>query len=288
MNKIIKNAFTLIELLVVIAIIGILSGLIVVSMSGVTSKANVAKSQVFANSLKNSLMLNLVSEYKFDGDGADAWGSNPGNITGSVTQTSGCVQGSCLSFDGNDFVRILDSSSIDFTQYMTVAVWAKVSDRTVAGALISKTEGGAFNISISPSSYPNEIASYICVNGSYINPRFSNTLISNDKWFYIAITYDGSNGKIYLDGKSMNSVPSVGNLTPTNTDLYIGAESTGIAGSPTTPFLIGWVDEVRLFDAAIPAFQIKEQYYAGLNKMLNSGNISREEYISRINSIATR
>ena len=52
MNKFIKQAFTLIELLVVIAIIGILSGLIVVSMSGVTQKATIAKAQVFSNSLR--------------------------------------------------------------------------------------------------------------------------------------------------------------------------------------------------------------------------------------------
>jgi prepilin-type N-terminal cleavage/methylation domain-containing protein len=54
MNELIKKAFTLIELLVVIAIIGILSGLIVVSMGGVTQKANIAKAQVFSNSLKNA------------------------------------------------------------------------------------------------------------------------------------------------------------------------------------------------------------------------------------------
>lgn len=37
------TAFTLIELLVVIAIIGILSGLIIVTMSGATNSANDAK-----------------------------------------------------------------------------------------------------------------------------------------------------------------------------------------------------------------------------------------------------
>jgi len=66
MNKLIKRSFALIELLVVIATIGILSGLIVVSMSGVTNKATIAKGQIFSNSLRNSLMANLVSEWKFD------------------------------------------------------------------------------------------------------------------------------------------------------------------------------------------------------------------------------
>jgi len=66
MHKIFRQAFTLIELLVVIAIIGILSGLIIVSMNGITNSATVAKAQVFSNSLRNALMMNLVSEWKFD------------------------------------------------------------------------------------------------------------------------------------------------------------------------------------------------------------------------------
>ena len=61
MNRFIKKAFTLIELLVVIAIIGILSGLIVVTMSGVTQKARIAKAQAFSNSLRNALCRRWVA-----------------------------------------------------------------------------------------------------------------------------------------------------------------------------------------------------------------------------------
>jgi prepilin-type N-terminal cleavage/methylation domain-containing protein len=89
MHKLLKQAFTLIELLVVIAIIGILSGLIVVSMSGVTQKATIAKAQVFSNSLRNSLMLNLISEWKLDGNANDSWsGGNNGTWYGSEEGTN--------------------------------------------------------------------------------------------------------------------------------------------------------------------------------------------------------
>ena len=64
MNK--RTAFTLIELLVVIAIIGILSGLIIVSVSGAAQKATIAKAQIFSNSLRNSLMMNMVAEFKLE------------------------------------------------------------------------------------------------------------------------------------------------------------------------------------------------------------------------------
>ena len=72
-----EYAFTLIELLVVIAIIGILSGLIITTMSGATESARIAKLKVYSNSVRNTLGANLVSEWKFDNSNAnDSWGSN--------------------------------------------------------------------------------------------------------------------------------------------------------------------------------------------------------------------
>jgi len=52
-----KGAFTLIELLVVIAIIGILSGLIVVSMNGATNSANDAKRKANLDAIRKALIV---------------------------------------------------------------------------------------------------------------------------------------------------------------------------------------------------------------------------------------
>jgi prepilin-type N-terminal cleavage/methylation domain-containing protein len=135
-----KSSFTLIELLVVIAIIGILAGIIVVSMTNATDKANIAKSQVFANSLRDTLGANLVSEWRLDGtatDGSvatasdvlDTWGTNNGIITTQpiVKTGSSCVSGSCLQFDGvDDFVNFGNNPSLSMgTGDMTVSLWAK-------------------------------------------------------------------------------------------------------------------------------------------------------------------
>jgi len=127
MEKIIKQAFTLIELLVVIAIIGILSGLIIVSMGGITSSATVAKAQVFSNSLRNALMMNLVAEYKLDGNANDNWGGRNGTLHGTTTVSSGCPQGTCLSFNGSsDYVNFSDNDAVfNFGSKMTAMIWVK-------------------------------------------------------------------------------------------------------------------------------------------------------------------
>jgi len=57
MNKLVRQAFTLIELLVVIAIIGILSGLIVVSMSGSINSANDVKRKANIDTIRKALIV---------------------------------------------------------------------------------------------------------------------------------------------------------------------------------------------------------------------------------------
>lgn len=58
-NKLLKkiNAFTLIELLVVIAIVGILSGLILLTMNSATTSANDAKAKAELNQLQKSILI---------------------------------------------------------------------------------------------------------------------------------------------------------------------------------------------------------------------------------------
>ena len=134
-----NRAFTLIELLVVIAIIGILSGLIITTMSGATESARIAKLKVYSNSVRDSLGANLVSEWKFDeGIGNvinDSWGINTGTWTGPLAPNtspnfrpqSECISGQCLAFDGaDDFVSIINNSSLwTKTNNQTNSFWVK-------------------------------------------------------------------------------------------------------------------------------------------------------------------
>jgi hypothetical protein len=52
--------------------------------------------------------------------------------------------------------------------------------------------------------------------------------------------------------------------------------------------LNGLLDDLKFFKKALTSFEIKEQYYAGLNKLLANGGISKEEYTSRINETAQK
>ena len=135
-------AFTLIELLVVIAIIGILSGIIIVTMSNSTESARIAKLKVFSNSVRSSLGANLVAEWNTDsiiGSSApyttlDYWGNNTATLgDGSTSSTfptiqsgSSCVSGQCFQFNGSGQYLVANTSNLAITgNSFTLSVWAK-------------------------------------------------------------------------------------------------------------------------------------------------------------------
>lgn len=291
MNKIIKQAFTLIELLVVIAIIGILSGLIVVSMGGVTSRATIAKAQVFSNSLRNSLMLNLVSEWKFDNNLNDFWnGGNNGTWTGPLAPNlsinyrpeAECVSGQCLDFDGvDDYVNVPNNDILNLGDGNkgSVEIWVKVSIWPSSGypSFVKKGTGGGWSAGSYHISFWGNNIRYVIYCST---PAYNSVAVSAPSvnvWHHYVLTWSGVGGLIkgYLDGVAVNAGTSqtikadLGTTLP----LRMGVGSDYFAGT---------IDGIRIYNEAIPTSQIKEQYYIGLNKMLNNGAITGEEYQSRV------
>ncbi|MFA5086653.1 MAG: LamG-like jellyroll fold domain-containing protein [Candidatus Paceibacterota bacterium] len=290
MSRIIRKAFTLIELLVVIAIIGILSGLIVVTMNGVTAKANIAKSQVFSNSLRNALMLNLVSEWKLDGNGNDSWsGGNNGtwhgsgggtNTSANYRPSSECIFGQCLSFDGtDDYLDFGAGTNLDIANEITVSVWvypmySGANEQliyykggpgfTSSGGIRIGTKNGSFRVLFWDGANSRNIADI-----SYV--------INN--WYSLVFTgRKGDSMRAYLNGS----------LCPTTSSFTDGIGASGvnlsIGCSSGAYCFYGLIDDSRVFNAVLPVSKIEEQYYTGLNGLLISGGISKEEYLSRVGS----
>jgi prepilin-type N-terminal cleavage/methylation domain-containing protein len=272
MNKLLKQAFTLIELLVVIAIIGILSGLIVVSMGGVTEKATIAKAQVFSNSLRNSLILNLVSEWKLDGNANDTWGTNNGVINGVVTSSSSnCIHESCYNFNGGN----ITVSNFSIGNTITVSMWAKVSNYN--SAILFSLNGDDY--ASGPNFYFTNNATVWNVGNGSANSFFAG--YPNADWhnFVVTTSAAANNTKLYMDGVLKGTTAYI-NTTVTASSFRLGGWHDGGYS------MIGLMDEVRLYDVVLPTSQIKEQYYSGLNSLLANGNIDAKEYSERINSIA--
>lgn len=297
MNKLFKTAFTLIELLVVIAIIGILSGLIIVTMSGVTTKANIAKSQIFSNSLRNALMLNLVSEWKFDDittavEGEtikDSWGINNGRLDTYVSTVdpnnkiktgSSCVSGNCLYFDGvDDYINCGYDARFNPLKNFTLEAWINPIEITTQHPI-----AGIWN---SPFAYlldvsNGKIVGYIR-NGEVNRIITSATSLKTENYYYVALTFDGVEPKLYVNGALEGSLSGsvVSSVNQVAQPFLIGKK-----GDSSSAWFIGIIDNVRIYNASVPTSQIKEQYFTGLNNLLKNNSISQEEYLKRMADLA--
>lgn len=291
------KSFTLIELLVVIAIVGILAGIIIVSMTSATEKATIARAKSFSSSLKNSMSLRLISEYNFnEGSGTvinDSWGGNNGTLTcngGPCWKTGAdCIEGSCLASssvtDGADSVTIPANASLN-SPNQTIEAWVKIdvwSNSTGTIRRASGTDqdwyhvfygggGGATENSISSLVYYTNTSG---IDTAYVNPK---KLISLGVWHHLVFTF-GSSGKatFYVDGtladtKTATSFSHWGraNASNSNANLIIGSSTKSN------------IDIVRIYGSEMNTSQARQQYVAGLKQLLVNKKITKNEFNKRI------
>jgi prepilin-type N-terminal cleavage/methylation domain-containing protein len=282
MNK----SFTLIEILVVIVIIGILSAFIIVSMAGISSKANIAKGQAFANSLRNSLLINLVSEYKLNGNVNDSWGANNGTIAGAPVAKSSadCVSGGCYQFNGTtDYITIGDASTFDndIVNDFTVSVWANFAG---LGATARDIFGKGYDYTASKGinfrKQTTDTITLLVGNGTTMANISSNSTIAANTWYMLVATYDGATAKIYVNGVLQTQTGAVS--APLQWHAATKMPAIGLNGGGV---MYGKLDEVQIYSESVPVSKIRQDYYFGLNELLLNANIAFKEYEQKLGEL---
>jgi prepilin-type N-terminal cleavage/methylation domain-containing protein len=281
-----KKGFTLIELLVVIAIVGILAGLAVVSMSGATDSARLAKLKVFSNSIQSSLLMNRASGWNLDESAGssiqDSWGSANGTIISVPIRKSGadCVSGGCLEFDGTDDAVNFIEPPAESTNINTgsLFVWIKTSDAGLSyrGIVVKQLAYGIFLLD-------NVFVAY-CWGGGGV--RSSNANLADGAYHFVGITFDGidasspsNNLKLYVDGKLKLTSSLKLNSQSEGLVFASGANPSGIQNYK------GIIDEVRIYNAVMTASTIQQSYLAGLDRLYASGKIAEQEYRQRLTEL---
>ncbi len=73
-----------------------------------------------------------------------------------------------------------------------------------------------------------------------------------DKWYHLAMVYDGSEIRIYLDGELEGEVPRKGDINQNEAAVWIGKKAN------ESVWLDGTLDELRILNVAITEEQIQE------------------------------
>ena len=253
-----NKSFTLIELLVVIVIIGILAGVIMISTSSSIDKANLAKINMFSEGLKNTLMDELIGEWKLDeGSGTniyDSWGNNHGALSAGAEwkNKTDCVSGSCLYFPATGKVVIPYNNNFFNKNEITIEMWVKVSNN-------DQNWEEFFIIGSTDRLEVGAIGSY----GLWLNGGNCNNVWKKDEWFHLIYSSSATitQTSVYINGKILADKANYSNLPYTENNITLGSY-----GSESFD---GSLDEVRIYNKYINANQAKT-LYANAIKPINN------------------
>src|SRR3989338_2162175 len=243
--------------------------------------ANVAQAGlIFKAPSSIGLISGLVGYWSFDGKdmaGNTAYdrsgNANNGTLTNGPTRAIGKI-GQGLSFDGvDDYVLGPDASSLNFgTGNFTVSVWFKTSI-AVYSALVNKGEGGSAQVPdywlfrITDTGALQFITAENDVDTSHTT---SATGFYDGVWHHAVGYRNGTTVGIYVDGIDRGSTTgTIHNVSADNTKaLVIGIVL--LKGAFTwTPFT-GSIDDVRIYNRALSADEIKRLYRIGGTLKLGS------------------
>lgn len=152
---------------------------------------------------------------------------------------------------GQDFVRVASSPEVNVGEQLTIAVWAKGANFGTYRTLMSNTDSSGYALTVEdgkPGSWVHAAGAYLQAAGS--------TELKKDTWYHLALTFDGSDSIIYLDGKEEARGTSAGAITVSTSDFFIGAEPSGQAIDTSYPAWHGVLDEFYFYNRALTEAEI--------------------------------
>ena len=182
---------------------------------------------------------------------ADASGKgNLGTVMGASWATQGRY-GNALSFNGaNSMVRVADSASLDLTSAMTLSAWIRPTANQNGWRTILQREADAYFLNASNSDGPLRPSGGGTLGGNtqYLSGPTANPV---NTWTYVAFTYDGAALRVFVNGTQVATRAATGAIQTTNNPLWIGGNS------PYGEYFQGLIDEVRVYDRALPQADIQ-------------------------------
>jgi hypothetical protein len=207
----------------------------------------------------------LVGYWKFDeGSGSTVVDISGNGNTGTLNSGPVWVDGKfgkALSFDGvDDHVQVPQSSSLDVTDQISVETWvyprAYVDNTGMVSHIISRCDYSGGHIYVL-SMYPDSNKISFSIN-PYPDEYPSVADLPLNAWTHLAMTYDGSYVRLYINGEFDSSYAQSGPIYTTSNWLAFGCKPTGPwGGVGTYAYFNGMIDEVRIYDRALSQQEIQ-------------------------------
>jgi len=173
--------------------------------------------------------------------------------------------------NGSNYVSIPDRQELRLQQF-TVSAWFRttINDNDKAAIIVNKGGFGVDGTNVPDMNYGIWIgcksnkgkvqAGFEDANGRDYFVTSPNTY-NDGNWHYAVVTYDGSVLRLYVDGQQVASLNTNNAIPDYNWDkpLVIGKNSLD-----NSRYLIGDIDEVRVYNRALTAQEVSNAYNNGV------------------------
>jgi hypothetical protein len=212
----------------------------------------------------------LIAYYPFNGNANDESGFvHNGTANGAVLTTDRFGEANqAYDFDGiNDYIEVPSTGSlstafnaITLSAWVNVRDWYMSNDNSGWASMFRKgssidTPYGFQMVGIASTINPSYYGlAFYANSGSYYE---LSTFITNH-WYHVAVTYDGSYVRFYVDGEMTRSYPSSISLNSNSEPLQIGEDLAG-----DDEYMNGKLDNLGIYNRALSDAEIQALYHEG-------------------------
>ncbi|OIO13950.1 hypothetical protein COV53_05635 [Candidatus Gottesmanbacteria bacterium CG11_big_fil_rev_8_21_14_0_20_37_11] len=157
-----------------------------------------------------------------------------------------------IYFDGNNYAKLsnfLHNPVFDFTSGFTVELWFKPDFTGLqddSRGIIGKYDGSDGWMMKIPGTVGTKVANVINTSS-----QISTGQLINGQWYHIAITWDGSRQKTYIDGVSSGFLDNSQAPRSSSNRFYLAAYD------PPNHNAKGYMDEIKIYNYALSAEEIQ-------------------------------
>jgi hypothetical protein len=210
----------------------------------------------------------LIGWWRFDdGVGVLAHDSSSRGNDGALTNLDATAwvtgrAGSGLAIEGNGYVNVIDSPSIDsISEQVTMAGWGYLDGTIMDYATIASREevmtiDQHYHLSFDAMAFPT---CFLKTDNGGVRLT-QQTAAAPRTWIHLACTYDGSTGRLYVDGQPISGLGTqglTGRFVSDTTPFILGANGNGPDMGVSERFP-GRVDEIMLYRRALSASEIAQ------------------------------
>lgn len=172
-----------------------------------------------------------------------------------------------------DFVTVGDNAFLKPSQTITLEAWINASG--VGGVnpqIIRKGTNifiSGYKLYLNQSTLPNSVWVDFTNGTGVITLKTQTFTVFQGVWEHVVATYNGTHISLYVNGTLQNTTPMTGNLVFSTDTLGIGHAVFNNANT-----FMGIIDEVRIYNKALSADEIKQHYYNGIDNLTRLGTES--------------